>query len=150
MGSYGLTIQDYSKENSVMRVNCGPINAATIVAVEASALAFRTALAGISGGTFTAERLMAYDNKLAGEPPTDPSFQRELKWLVIYEDTTSHELYKALVPCPVLTLLGDHTDEINYSDSQVTAFIVAFEEFVKSPTGGSSNVLTIKLVGRNL
>jgi len=150
MGQYGLTLMDYSKEESTLRVNTISINAATITAQEGLALAFRTALAGISIGAIRAERLIAYSNDLAGAPPGSVYAQRENKWLVTYEDTTSHKLYKMEVPCADLSILATNSDEINYSDVLVTAFIVAFEAFVVSPTGGATNVLTIKFVGRNL
>jgi len=150
MGQYGLTFQDYSKEMSTMKVNTAPISAVNLVAETALALAFRTAIAGITSGSIRSERLLAYDNLLAGEPPADVEAQREKKWLVTYEDTTSHKLYKQEIPTADLALLGTNTDEINYSDALVTAFIEAFELFVQSPTGGASNVLTIKFVGRNL
>ena len=152
MGTYGLTIEDYSKENSTTKYNIGPVNAANLIAVEASALAFRTAASAISIGSFKSERLMAYDNMLAATPASSVQAQREKKWLITYEDTTSHVVYRSELPCADLTLLATNSDEINYAEitGVVTVFISAFEEFVKSPTGGSTNVLTIKFVGRNL
>jgi len=133
-----------------MRVNTAPISAVNYVAETALALAFRTAVAGITSGSIRSERFLAYDNLLAGEPPVDVNSQREVKWLVTYEDTTSHKLYKQEIPTADLALLGTNTDEIDYANINVTAFIEAFELFVTSPTGGASNVLTIKFVGRNL
>lgn len=150
MGEYGLTFQDYSKEMSTVKVHTAAISAVNLVAETALALAFRTAVAGITSGSIRSERLLAYSNLLAGEPPTDVMSQRENKWLVTYEDTTSHVLYKQEFPTADLNFLGTNTDEIDYTDLSVTAFIEAFELFVQSPTGGASNVLTIKFVGRNL
>lgn len=150
MGTYGVTVMDYGREKSTVKLPTGPINAATIVSVSAQALALRTAMANISRGSFTSERLVAYDNNLAGAAPGSVEAQRESKWLVTYEDSASHRLARCEVPCALLTLLKADSDEADYADPAISAFTAAFEALVVGPDGGSSNVLTIRHVGRNL
>lgn len=98
---------------------------------------------------------------------TDPEAQREAKWLVTYEDASPtlgagvanpgyRKVYSTEVPCADLSLRASNNDVVyqNFGtpivdDPLFTTYVAAFEVLVKSPTGGSVVVRTIRAVGRN-
>jgi hypothetical protein len=96
----------------------------------------------------------------SGSIPTDEFAQRELKWLIGYTDvstTISGESnpyygknFTVEAACPDLenANLQQNTDFADLTDTQVAAFVTAFEAYARSPTGGAVEVTYIRNVGR--
>ena len=80
--------------------------------------------------------------------PMDKDAQRERKWRVSYEDTTTHMLYSLDLPCADLQYLKDNSDEADLENVTVAAFVTAFTAYVKSPDGNAVAVRKITHVGR--
>lgn len=112
-----------------------------------SASAFLSALASVIDGTIlrrsvTTTRRVSNARTGAG--------QREEKWLVIYQDNTTLELYQCELPTRKTSLqppIG--TDKVDLTIAPWSTFKSAFESAV-SPNGNSITVLEIRLIGRNL
>lgn len=84
--------------------------------------------------------------------PTSNLANRESKMLVSYEDTTTFKRYILTVPMPDLANMAilAGTDLFDMSDAPLSAFITAFEANAKSQDGNPVNVLSCKVVGRNI
>lgn len=84
--------------------------------------------------------------------PTSAYANRETKMLVSYEDTTTFKRYTLTIPMPNLgtVLRLPNTDLFDMSDEPLAAFITAFEANALSQDGNAVNVLSCKLVGRNI
>lgn len=149
MGQYGLSFLDYSRETSHQLLRTGPVNAASIAGLETQLAAYLAAAQALSLCTVTAERFTAYDNFVSRTPPTNTLAQRENKWLIEFEDTTTHVLYKSEFPGADLSKLEANSDYADLTDTDVAAFVTAFNSFVQSPTGHSVAVRSMKFVGRN-
>jgi len=148
---YGLfTFIDYSEENSSMKFYNGPITALTIAAYLTQYGALRDAVEDISLGVLVADQWIGDNTHYANAAPTDVNAQRERKWLVSYEGTTSHSKYTMTIPCANFEdqLLPD-SDEADLTTTEMAAFITAFETVARTPEGEAVNVLDITGVGRN-
>lgn len=164
MGSQGsITFMDYDREISTMQVNTGNITAISLPGTLTQWGALRTALAGITNGTISAESLNVFNTRLSNTPPAATDAQRERKWLVSYEDATAFfdapvnaipneafgRKYTVEIPCAYyFGHLLAHTDQADLSNADIAAFVTAFEALCKSPAGGAVNVLQITAVGR--
>lgn len=84
--------------------------------------------------------------------PTSTIANRESKMLVSYEDTVTFKRYVMTVPMPNLTsmLILAGTDLFDMTDEPLAAFITAFEANAKTQDGNPVNVLSCKVVGRNI
>jgi hypothetical protein len=101
----------------------------------------------ILGNNYKLERVA---NVILGTrtPAATKQAQRECKWRVSYEDTTTHVVYSLDLPMADLTLTSTNSDEADPADAAIIAFTAAFEAYVLSPAGHAVNILGIKHVGR--
>jgi hypothetical protein len=141
---------DYSKERSNVRFNITQITAANLVAEQGDITDLGTAITGISLNTLARQIVVLSNDELASNYPTDVHAQRENKWLIRYEDTTTHQVYRNEVPGADLTLLATNSDMADLSLTAWTDFITAFEAVVKSPDGNAVNFLDAEFVGKRL
>lgn len=150
---YGtFTFLDFSEEKSSMKFHFGPITALTIAAFLTQFGALRTAVEDICIGTLSDDSWTGDATNYAAAAPTDPNAQRERKWLVQYEGTTSHTIYNFTIPTANLAgtdFLIPGTDEADLTTTEIAAFVTAFEAIGKSPYQEAVNVLNIYAVGRN-
>lgn len=149
MGEYSLSFLDYSEETATQRLQTGPVNVGSIVGLETQLAAFLAASQALSLCTVTAERFTAYDNFVSRTPPTNPLAQRENKWLITYADNTDHKLGKSEMPGADLSKLMPATDYADLTDTQVAAYVTAFNAFVQSPRAHAVTIISLKFVGRN-
>lgn len=116
----------------------------------------RAAFAAISLGTIRSQLIAFKDDLLSNTIPTDPDAQREEKMLVVYEDITTHKLYRNEWPTiqkklGATSLLLTNTDLYDFSVTEMAAFKSAFEAVVKAPnTGNTVSINYAQYVGRNL
>lgn len=154
MGSlYSLSVLDYSKEDraSSVRFNITTLNAGNYVAVGTAVGALQSAIDAVIVGNLASDRIIAVDNFITRARPASPAAQRENKWLLIYEDNTTHRLYRNELPTADLTLLTGGSDFI--SDLTVApwaAFKTAFEAVVLSPAGNATTLREVQFVGKRL
>lgn len=147
-----FSLRDYDKEIGTVTVHNGPITALTIAGFLTAFGALRTAIDGITGGVVAKEQWVGDVTTLSNDIPTDESVQRESKWLVTYEGNTSHKVFQNEVPTadPTGRLLTN-TNIADLADTDIAAFVTAFEALVKSPDDDTEGVtvLEIKYVSRN-
>jgi len=148
-----FTFLDFSEEKSSMSFHFGPITALTIAAFLTQFAALRTATEAIALGELSDDMWVGDSTNYAAAAPTDPNAQRERKWLVQYEGTTSHTLYSTTIPTANLAgtdFLLPGTDEADLTTTEIAAFVTAFEAFAIGPGGNAAVVDDILLVGRNI
>lgn len=148
-----ITLIDYSQEKSTVSVYNGSVTAVTIAAYLTQLGNLRTAVEGITKGVVVGTSWVGDKDVLASAAPTDVFAQRELKWLVRYENAVSHNIYTMEIPTadPTDRLLPA-SDKADLTDTEIAAFVTAFEAIGRSPENDIDgvNVLDITLVGRNL
>lgn len=149
---YSLTVLDNSKESSTLRVAITPVTALNFDAVNTAIDALKTAVDGVSTGALASERRISADTFITRVPPIATDAQRENKWLVEYEDTTTHRVYRNEIPCADLSLLTAGSDKIpDLAVAPWAAFVTAWEAVVRAPaTGNATNVLSVEFVGKRL
>lgn len=160
-GKATITYADYSNETGQVRINTEDVTPANLADVQTELTALRAAINGIAGGALRNRTLSIITPQFTA-PPSDPAFQRELKWVVSWRvnDGGAPDFGKAgtsQVPCARVDLLSGGDDvlwTINQDQTNVPAavtdFITAFETVARSSIGSAIQVLAIELAGRNL
>lgn len=132
------TLQDYGTpgsgtgaEKSTWQVWIATLTAANIVAQLGKVSALNTAVLAITKGAQAATNVLAVSTQSAVEV-TDPLAQRENKWLVRYHDTASTK-FTVEIPTADLSLLDTGTEFLDLTQTDVAAFVTAFQDVVVSP-----------------
>lgn len=155
-----LTYLDYSIEKAFVTLNIPLVSAANLAATTSAITTLAAAAANITGGTLN-RRTLTIPSAGSAAVPTDPEAQREEKWIVGYTDTLAN--LAAGVPNPYFgkkftveigtsELTGHlllNSDFADLAETDVAAFVTAFEAFARSPAGGTVNVNYIKYDGRH-
>lgn len=150
---YGtFTILDYSEEKSPVSFSFGGVTAINIAGFLTQFGALRTALTNIITGVVQKEKWVGDDTVLDNTPPTDQNAQIELKWLLTYEGATTKKKFRQEIPTPDTSKLVVGTDLADMTDTDIAAYVTAFETIAKSPDDDTEgvNVLDMRLVGRNI
>lgn len=150
-----FTLLDYSNEKSHFTFGFGPITALTIADFLSEFGDLRTALGNITLGTLVEDTWKGDVTKYSVSLPSDNNAQRERKFLVTYEDTTTYSVFRFEVPTAKFTttagsVFKPNSDDVDLTNTQIAAFVTAFEAIGESPDGNGVNVLHIRGVGRNL
>jgi hypothetical protein len=148
----GVTVLDYSEETSSTSFSIGAITAVSIAGFLSQFGDWKTALGNIILGTVAKDRWVGDATDISNTPPGDANAQIELKWLVTYEADTTKKRFRQELPTadPSKTIPG--TDKADLTDTDVAAYVTAFEAVAKSPDDDteSVSVLDMTLVGRNV
>lgn len=149
--SGSLTFKDFSNEPSTMSFHFGAVTAVSIAGFLTDFGDFRTATEAISLGSLVGDSwtgdITKYDNAL----PTDVNAQRERKFEVLYQGATTFSKYRLEIPVADFTgRLIDDTDLVDLTETDIAAWITAFETLCRTPEGENVEVLQIRAVGRNL
>jgi hypothetical protein len=146
-----FSILDYSEETSTMRFNFGAITAISLPGFLTNFGSLRTALGNIILGTIKKEAWTGDSTVLSNVPPTDSNAQVELKFLLSYEGDTSKKVFRQEIPCPDTSKVIAGTDQVDLTDTDVAAYVTAFETIARSPDSDTETVTVVdmKLVGRN-
>jgi hypothetical protein len=154
MAETGYTVvkfADYDNENASFGVRSAIISDLNFAAQEIEKDAFLAAVDAITVDLMTG---VDWGNRdlIALGPASSQAAQREMKWLVQYHDVGTLKRYSIEIPCAdVLHLDPEDRGNAFIGDvGVVDAFITAFENYVRSPTGGITVVDEITLVGRNV
>ena len=149
---YGqFTVLDHSEETSSTKFYFGAVTAVSIAGFLTQFGNLRTALGNIILGTIQKESWTGDSTVLSNAAPSDSAAQIELKWLVSYEGNTSKKKFRTELPTPDTSKLIPGTDKADLTDTDIAAYVTAFEAIAKSPDDDTEavNVLDITLVGRN-
>jgi len=148
---YSLAFRDYDKEVSRVRMSVIQLASGNFTAWTAALDALQTGIAGISIGVAASEVRTASAANLDQSIPTDPFAQRETKWIVRYEDTVTHEIYRNEIPCADLALLSGNSEFITaFPVGALQTFKDAWEAGVLSPDGNAVTVVSLQAVGKRL
>lgn len=147
---------DYDGETANMTVNTVEITAANIDAQQTLLTTLRTTLNDITLGVVSKSVLsdIGWDTLT---PTTDPFGQREIKWVIIVEDTNGNRFKSNEVPTADLSLLENGSKYIikngvvSVSDTGgfVAAFKAAYEAVAVSNNGLALTIVDMYQVGRN-
>ena len=111
--------------------------------------AFTAAWNGICDGTRIRRHLTR--SYRASNVANASAGQREERWLVTYEDTSTNAIYTMELPCRKQTLQPDEgTDFVDITEAPFSTFVTALEDVALSPDGNPINVLSIRIMGRNI
>lgn len=155
-----ITYLDYSNERSTVGVNIPLVTAANFAATATLINTLVLAAADIIGGVISG-RTLTIPATLSGTVPGDEEAQREEKWLIGYTDVSAtlaagvnNPYYgkKFTVDLPTAELsthLTPRSDFADLAETDIAAFVTAFEAIARSPAGGAVTVNYIKFVGRN-
>lgn len=148
---YNRTLVDYDGEKTSFRCVTQPLTAANFDVQTGLAAALGVAMAGITLGEFAGSQIGNVDPPLSSEA-ANPMAQRELKWLVLVEDTVTSELftYELGTADPAMLDPNDRK-HANIGDAgPVDTFISALEAYAYTKNGNALEVKEITLVGRNI
>lgn len=153
MPHYGtLTVRDYSEETSTSRFNFGAITAVSLPGFLTQWGNLRTAVGNIILGVLGKEQLVMDSTVLSNDAPTDSAAQVELKFMFTYEGNSSKKKFRVEVPTPDTSKVIPGTDLVDMTDTDIAAFVTAFEAVGRSPDDDQEtiNVIEGRLVGRNI
>jgi hypothetical protein len=148
----GVSVLDYSEETSSTSFSIGAITAVSIAGFLTQFGNWKTALGNIILGTVSKDRWVGDATDISNTPPVDTNAQIELKWMVSYEGATTKKRFRQELPTADTSKLIPGTDMADLTDTDVAAYVTAFEAVAKSPDDDTEgvNVLDITLVGRNV
>lgn len=109
------------------------------------------AIDGIINGVRATETRVGDRLFLSRTRPSSTEAQREKKWLVVYEDATTHKLYRNEIATADLSLLTSGSDKIiAFPTGPLADFKAAFEAAVLSPVGNAVTLSYLEYVGKRL
>lgn len=152
-----MKINDAGGESSTVKLTLPTPTAGTFDAVvTTSANNLRDKILNLTRGTLDGLKVGARDSDGGLAVSPNPDANRELKWLVTYQDDVTGDVHRMEIPCPNvisdLVVPGDPRKNYNPGDTQGywTAFIGAFEADAVSPAGNAVTFLGARIVGRNI
>jgi len=145
-----LKYRDHSDETSTVGFSGVALSAANFTAQVALQDALIAATDAITLGNLAQYQRVADVVEGSNAIPSNPFAQREMKWLVSYEDNVTFQRYTKEIPTPDLALLTPNTDLMDIAAGAGQAWVAAFDAYQFSPNGNSVTVLSVRLVGRNL
>lgn len=165
MAGFGsFTLLDHSGEKSTTSFYTGNVTATSLPGLLTEFGALRTAIEGVTLGVVSRESLKVFDTPLANQPPADENAQVERAWLVSYEDNLPffddpinaipNEGYRkrfvlSIATADIVGRLLPNTDLADLTNPEIAALVTALETTLRSPYGGTIDVLEIRAVGRN-
>lgn len=149
---YGVSVLDYSGETSGTKVNFGAVTAISLPGLLTQIGDLRTAIGNIILGTVKSERWVGDSTLLSNTPPATPGAQIELKFQFTYEGATTHKKFRVEIPTADASKTIAGSDMVDLTDTDIAAFVTAFEAMAKSPDDDTEavNIIEGRLVGRNV
>lgn len=150
-GKVSFKFKDHSGESSTFSLSTDDITALNLEAVEALRAALKTALEGVTVGRIANETMLAVAIDNGQAPAGNALAVRELKWLLMLNDSVTGELLHRELATPDLTKVQANTDFANMSDAAWISLKGAIDGNYNNPETGNSLILTgARLVGRNI
>jgi hypothetical protein len=149
---YGVSVLDYSVETSGTKFNFGAVTAVSLPGLLTQMGDLRTAIGNIILGTVSRERWVGDSTLLSNTPPAAPGAQVELKFQFTYEGATTHKKFRVEIPTADASKTIAGSDMVDLTDTDVAAFVTAFEAMAKSPDDDTEavNIIEGRIVGRNI
>lgn len=151
-----FSFEDYDGEDSNVKINTVEITAANLDAQQTLLTTLRTAMNGILLGTVNKSVVsdIGWDTYTQ---TTEPFAQREIKWVIIVEDTAGNRFRSNELPMADLNLLEGNDKYIIKNGvvsvvtgaAAVSAFKDAYEAVAVSNTGLALSIVEMYQVGRN-
>lgn len=162
---YSITIGDYNSETTVMGVHTGSVTAASLPGLLTNIANLKASTSALILGNVWADQLRAFKTPGAnsGIPPTDQNAQVERKWLVTYRDNQPYfdppinaipnagfgKLFNVEIGTANAELLDNNSEFLSLDPADPGGEWAAdFEAMARSPYGGTTEVISIELVGR--
>jgi len=131
MGSFfDLTILDFGGEKTVSKFQGISIGAVNFDAQVILQDALETAVNALTIGTINKRRRIASEATVSSTLPAEAA-QREQKWLVMYHDNVTGKKYHMEIGCADTALLAANSEQMDHTLGAYTAFVTAFEGYVK-------------------
>lgn len=149
---WSITLVDFSDEETTFGANMGAISAVTIAGFLAQFGTMVSTTDAITLGNVRQTSWTGDRTKFDADPPTDVNAQRERKFQVSYQGATTFSKYSLTIGTANLELtglFGANVDEVDLSQTEIAAWITAFEAMAKTPEGETPEVISITAVGRN-
>lgn len=161
-----FSMADFGGEVSSASVNIEPITAGTLANIQTEVTALKDAIDAVTLGIYLSEELTVQSRFAGtGSRSNQEEADRELKWLVTYQDISPtlgvgvenpgyFKVFSFEIPTANLSLRTDGDVVFSkgggLSVEPWTTLINAIEDIVRSPYMGLVEVLEIRSVGRNL
>jgi len=151
MGKLTVTTRDLDGEVSTVNFPIADLTTGNIVAQMAAGDALVAALEDITACLLTKKQYVAKVSPLAGETKSsNTEAHREAAWLVRYHDDTTFERATLQIPGPLAADQDGTNPKIaDLADTEIAAFVTAFEAVVLPPGGNTAVVDEMIWVGRN-
>jgi len=163
-GSAVIRFIDHSGEGSSVTIITNNLTAGNFATKLTQYQDLVASMEGLSLGRLNQSQLTAFVARGSNVPPTSTNAQREIKWLVSYQDNQQYldpptnavvnngfgKLFSIEIPCANPSLVKPNTDVADLANPSWTAFIAVFEAFALSPYGGTVRIVGARLVGRAL
>lgn len=143
-------IRDASNEYSPFKVPINNLTGANYAANVGLVTALQNALIAIILGNVATRSIAAEQTDINDAGVANQFAQREMKALVSYRGSTSNVLMRAEIPTPDLDKLIDGTELFDLADTDIAAFVTAFEAIVQRNGTEAVTVEEIRFVARNL
>jgi len=147
---------DYDGEPANMTINTVEITAANLDAQQTLLTTLRTALNDITIGVVNKSVVsdIGWDNN---SPTTNPFGQREIKWVIIAEDTAGNKFKSNELPMANLDLLANGSKYIVRNGfiatpdtgGEIADFVAAYEAVAVSNAGLALTIVDMYQAGRN-
>lgn len=147
---YELSYKDYDHEVSRCKFHIVDLTAGNLVATQALLASLLTAIQDLVVGELQAEKVVLSNTKASGSPASSKQANRETKWLVTYEDSTTHFVYRGEIPTADLSLRAGNSSLLDLTAGVGLAFKTAFEAVVKSRAGNAVTVISVQDVSSRL
>lgn len=144
------TVVGTTPEKGRCRFHIVDLTAGNLVATQALLATLLDSIQAIVIGELNREKIVLSDTLSSSSAADSPLAQRENKWLVTYEDNTTHFLFRGELPTADLTLLAGNSEYLDLTASVGLAFKNAFEAVVKSRNNNAVTVVSVKFVGRKV
>lgn len=150
-GHASMTFIDQSNKSSVQRLSCTTLIDTNIVAQTTAFQALVTATNNMSAGTLTKSLLGNLSTNTTPAIPVPPA-SRSDKFAVSYYDSTTGDKYTTQIPVanPTITPFLPGTRLLNLAVTPTSAYVTAFQAFVKSEEGNAAVITQIRWVGRHI
>lgn len=146
-----FSFQDYARELSTVRFRVQTMTAANFDATNTLILALQAAIIAVQAeDTLQSRRVLSEDAFVSRVPATIKAMKRENKWLLIAEDSTTHQVFKHEIPGADTDLLGSNSEYVVLTAGDGQALKTAFDACVKSPAGNASSLISMQYVGKRL
>jgi len=150
MGHLTVTTYDNDGEVSLVKFPLPDLTTGNIVATIAAGDALVDALVDITACLVAKKQYVAKTSPLAvGVKSTNAEAHREAKWLVRYSDANTFERATLEIPGPLIASQLDGNNKVaDLADTDIAAFVTAFQAVVPGPGGNASVINEMVWVGR--